>query len=156
MNVLLIISKTKPKHFVYIVSQQCTRVQLVTVTKPSAVFPLWIDSYTTWKRMKTKYNRIQIPKIWEWYKYWAPCNNIMKPMSWLFSHLFSFFFFLNLVCGCTRVKRHRKQRSLRPKISKAQTILFLLEQTQFMRARAQSAWTAEELPDCTTHIGNQG
>lgn len=55
---------------------------------------------------------INFPQIWKWCKYWAPCNN-MKPTV-LTRHLFV----SKLVCGCTKVRRHRKQRSLNPKIWK--------------------------------------
>lgn len=70
-------------------------------------------------------------------------------MSWLLN----FFFFL---CVAAQGSKGIESKGLGPKIWKAQTILFLLEWNQFMGARAQSARTEEELPDCTSHIGNQG
>ena len=127
---------------------QSTQVPLAPLTKP-----FWLYSDTTWEQVR---NRIltesRIHKIWERCKYRAPCNKVMKPMSWLFI----FFSFLILCVAEQRSKRHRKQTSVGPKISAAQTLPFLLHRHQFMRATAQSARTAGELPDCTSHTGNRG
>lgn len=65
-------------------------------------------------------------------------------------------YFFVLCLNAQGSERHRKQtESLGPKISEAQTVLFLLQRHQFMRARAPTARTAEEPPDCTSHTGNR-
>lgn len=76
----------------YLKQSRRTRTQLVTLTKPSGTFLFWLYiQHDTKKRKKKKknINIFRIPQISDWCKYRAPCNNVMKLMSWLF--IISFF-----------------------------------------------------------------
>lgn len=152
MNVLLIKSKTKLQYFVYIVSWKSTRRPTCNIDKTlkiSLLRNLFVPKMTLqWKQTKkilteSKNQKTEIdastehPVITSW-------NQCLDSST---------FFFL---CVAAQGSKGIESKGLEPKIWTAQTILFLLECNQFMGARAQSARTEEELPDCTSHIGNRG
>lgn len=108
MNVLLIKSKTKLQYFVYIVSWKSTRRPTCNIDKTlkiSLLRNLFVHKMTLqWKQTKkilteSKNQKTEIdastehPVITSW-------NQCLDSSTFFF-----------LVCGCTRVKRHRKQRS---------------------------------------------